>query len=323
VEGVTVDLHSLAVEGVVDVALFGVGEPRVAIEVPHGASGPDDYEAVARRLRSPLPDDLQAFYCVNTDVGSSEAAFAIAGQLADPHASELLRQALRVLGSELTLGGAATVVVRSRIPRTFVDCNRLAGTSSAALKAGALTGLMAEYVTDPSDQSWLLELHAHYAHAAEAAFAQVCGNGGVGVSLHTYAPRSVGITTVDAGIVAALRAAYVPETYAQWPERPAVDLIHAATDGAVLLEPHAQADLVAGYRALGHEPGLSATYKLHPGTFGEKLARLYPLHTISLELRRDLLADPWDPFTAMRIDPARAEALAAPLSATLLRMLNR
>ena len=55
---------------------------------------------------------------------------------------------------------------------------------------------------------------------------------GLALQLHSFAPKSVAIEQTDANIVEALHQAYVPETYAKWPERPAVDLIAATQDGS-------------------------------------------------------------------------------------------
>src|SRR5262245_22012304 len=102
-------LRSLA--GVCDVV--PVRGPRagavadVLFEVPHGATEAADYADLQRLLRSPLPSDLQDFFFVNTAVGAPELALATAERYVaqDPRHSAL--------------------VVRSRIPRTFVDCNRV------------------------------------------------------------------------------------------------------------------------------------------------------------------------------------------------------
>lgn len=294
--------------GIVDVLFHGPpGLPRVVLEAPHGATTFADFTAVRDRLASRLPADLEAFFFVNTDVGSFELCDAIAAILASGRLGEPV----------------ATVVVRSRIPRTFIDCNRSAGMSAAELGAGGLTGLLPEYVVDDGDRTLLHAMHGQYVATAERAFALVCGAGGIGVSMHSYAPRSVGITTIDSDIVRALRAAYEPETYAQWPERPGVDLIHTATDGTLLTDPDLLQDVRTALRELGITPGESATYKLHPGTTGEALARRHTPRVLCVEVRRDLLAQPFDPFAEMVIAPAKVARFAAPLAACLARALQR
>src|SRR5262245_51757336 len=98
-----------SIPGALDVAL--VRGPHAApdapldlvIEVPHGATATADFTALAAQLTSPLPDDLVAFFHVNTDAGAPELAMAIAERFV---ADEPARTAS---------------VLRCRIPRTFID----------------------------------------------------------------------------------------------------------------------------------------------------------------------------------------------------------
>src|SRR5687768_8949782 len=80
--------------------------PDLVIEIPHGATRTADYTACAAELTSPLPADLVDFFHVNTDAGAPELGRAIAQ---------------RVVADEPT---RTVVVLRCRIPRTFIDCNR-------------------------------------------------------------------------------------------------------------------------------------------------------------------------------------------------------
>ena len=65
------------------------------------------------------------------------------------------------------------------------------------------------------------------------------------------------------------------------------------------------------------------TYPLHPSTWGHQHAARWPNRTLCLEIRRDLVADPWDPFVEMRTAPARAARLAAPLADAIGRWIAR
>lgn len=284
------------------------------LEAPHGATRTADYEAVRRRLRGALPRDLEDFFHVNTDVGSAECARAAAELFARPEddpelAGRLGADALDRLRRRPRLA----LVLRSRIPRTFIDCNR------TELGSNGMTPLLPPYVEDADDRAWLLSLWNAYQETAARAFAVACARGGVGIPVHTYAPRSVGIETIDAGIVEALHRAYAPDVYPSWPLRPEVDLIVDDLDG----RRWAPADLLdavaAEYRDLGVEVALSQTYRLHPATAGYVHARRYPDRVLTLEIRRDLLADPFEPFREMRIDAARARRLARPLAWSALR----
>lgn len=276
----------------------GTGAPRLLIEVPHGATRAADYARVAAQLRSPLPADLDHFFHVNTDEGAPEAALAIADALAER--------------------GVATVVARCTIPRTFVDTNRVidpAG-SGGKLVAGLTPGIPG-YITDPGDIAALTALHAAYHAAVAPLYAEVCRGGGLALQLHSYAPRSVGVEATDANIVAALHAAYEPDVYATWPERPPVDLICATDDNSFRCNPK----LVAAVRAAFADAGLraeeNATYHLHAITMGLYYARAYPDRVLCVELRRDLVAAPFVPFAESPIDPAKVTQVVAPLLGVL------
>ena len=54
----------------------------------------------------------------------------------------------------------ASVLVRSEIPRTFIECNRAAASSAAALKSGGLTGMLPSYIDHPDEEARLRGLHA-------------------------------------------------------------------------------------------------------------------------------------------------------------------
>jgi N-formylglutamate amidohydrolase len=302
-----------SVAGVCTVSRVGTSQPKVLFELPHGATRRRHYDAVRARLKSTLPERLEHFFFVNTDVGSPEVALEAAQLLAGRKRSPLFE---RLVGKRFR--PVASLLVRSEIPRTFIDCNRASASTAAALKSGGLTGLLPTYIDHPDDELYLRDLHARYHAVAAAAWQRVCGDhGGLGVAVHTYAPRSVGITTVDAGIVRALEAAYVPEVYATWPERPAVDLITRAPDGEWLAPESVVWKAHEAFAAAGHAPTENASYTLHPGTMGEHYARQHPGRAFSLEFRRDLLAAPFRPFDEMRIGRAQVAPLGAALAASV------
>jgi predicted N-formylglutamate amidohydrolase len=275
------------------------GLPRVLLEVPHGATGLAHYRAVRERLAGPLPAELEAFFLVNTDVGAPEVARALARRLAAE-------------------GVAEVGVLRGLVPRTFADCNRELSVGPEALRDRGLTPAVPPYVTDPFDRGWLEALHRLYLDAAERAYAWACDAGGVAVTLHSYAPRSVQVEAVDGGIVGALRAAYRPEVYRRWPLRPEVDLITCTPEGEALADPLLVEAVRQGYREAGLEVAENGTYRLLPGTQGAAFSRRWPGRVLCLELRRDLLADPFVPFAEVAIPPARVERMAAPLAKALV-----
>src|SRR5258706_12976634 len=78
----------------------------LVIEIPHGATRTEDFTSLASRLTSPLPDALVDFFHVNTDAGAPELGVATAH---------------RFVAAEPT---RSVALLRCRIPRTFIDCNR-------------------------------------------------------------------------------------------------------------------------------------------------------------------------------------------------------
>src|SRR4051794_17258256 len=101
----------VSIPGGVDVEIIrgtraSAGALDLVIEIPHGATQTADYTAVATRLTSPLPGGLVDFFHATPDAGAPELAIATAR---------------RFTAADPTRGVA---VLRSRIPRTFIDCNR-------------------------------------------------------------------------------------------------------------------------------------------------------------------------------------------------------
>ncbi|MFN7147767.1 MAG: hypothetical protein ACK4YP_28615 [Myxococcota bacterium] len=278
--------------------------PDLAVELPHGATRTADYRALRGRLVGAYDDDLVDFFHVNTDIGSPELAVATA-------------QALVAAAPTRSVA-----ILRSHIPRTYVDCNRVIDAAPEAFKEGKVTPGVPPWVRDPADLALLHDLHAVYVEGACALVDTVCGAGGAALFLHTYAPRSVEVE-VDADIVANLRAAYLPENVERWVLRPEVDVIGRTLAGELKLDERVLADLVAGYREVGVDVADGRTYPLHPSTWGYQHSERWPGRTLCVEIRRDLVADPWDPFVEMRIGAAKVARMAGPLATTIARWLAR
>lgn len=280
------------------------GVPDLVIELPHGATSTAAYDRLRAQLHGAYDDDLVNFFHVNTDVGSPEAADAVAHALVAAHPTR------------------AVCVLQSQIPRTFIDCNRVVDASPEAFREGKVTPGVPPWIRHPVDLELLRGQHAAYVAATRVAIDAVCGAGGVALLLHTYAPRSVGVE-VDDHIVASLRAAYLPDTVETWPLRPEVDVIGRSLEGVSMVDPALLADLSDGYGAIGVAVADGRTYPLHPSTWGFHHGERWPGRTLCVELRRDLLADPWDPFVEMTISADKAARMAGPLAAALGRWIGR
>ena len=271
--------------------------PDLLIEVPHGATRARHYDALRAELRGTFPDNLEAFFHVNTDAGAPEIAWALAQTLvaAEP--------------------GRSVLVVTSEIPRTFIDCNRMLDASPEDFRAGGVTPGLPPYVRDEHDRRLLRERHAAYVEATAAAYAAVCDAGGLAVMAHTYAPRSVDVE-VDDQIVASLRRAYAPAVEPTWLLRPQIDLIARDPEGRILSEALVER-VAAAFRADGFEPALGATYPLHPSTIAFHRAQRYQPRALCLEVRRDLITDGFVPFVEVVPSPAKIARVVAPLARAL------
>lgn len=292
---------------VLDVTLLRGGQapegatPDLLLEVAHGATLAADFDALAARLRGPFPPGLRDFFFVNTDVGAPEVALEVA------------RRAVALAPRRTAL------VLRCRVPRTFVDCNRWidASTRPAPSAAGEMTPGLPPWVRDADDARLLVEQrHAPYRGVVSAAMEQVLGAGGRALMVHTYAPRSVDVP-VDERIVERLREAWSPEGRERWPLRSPIDLIANDPEGRLL----ADADLVEraarAFAAAGLAVARNAAYALHPSTLAHRFASAYPGRTLCLEIRRDLLVRRFSPFEEMHPDPALVARVAAPLAEAL------
>ncbi len=279
-----------------------VGPPSVLFEVPHGATRARDYDDLWRELVGSFPVDLQAFFFVNTDVGAPEVA---------------LRTAQLAVAQDPT---RACVVLRCRIPRTFVDCNRDIDEAARARPSapGEMTAGLPSWVRDARDRDLLLARYGQYRELATRAYAAVCGAGGRALMVHSYAPRTVDVA-VDDDIVASLRAAYEPDRIETWPLRASVDLIVDPPDGARLADPVLVAAAQREFVAAGFDVVRNGAYALHPASLAHVFASAYPERTLCLELRRDLLVQAFTPFAEMLADPAKVERAANALARALAR----
>lgn len=273
--------------------------PDLLIEVPHGATRTADFAAVESRLQSPLPAGLVDFFHVNTDAGAPELARAVAG---------------RFVALE---PGRSVTILRCRVPRTFMDCNRRIDASPEDFKAGRVTPGLMPWITAPDDRALLRGRYDAYLAAVRAAVAATMPAGAM-LMLHTYAPRTVDVE-VDADIATSLRRAYEPAVEPTWPLRPEVDLIGRGLDGTSYLPAPVVDALRSGMAALGVTVADGETYPLHPSTLAWDHATAWPGRTLCMEVRRDLVADPFDPFTEMRIGEEKVARLAAPLAEALRR----
>lgn len=266
---------------------------KLLIEVPHGATETADFDELRAGLRGDYPDDLVRFFHVNTDVGAPELA--------------------RAVGARLAAAGVGVRLLRGRIPRTFVDVNRVLG-EPADFAATGLTPGLPPYVTDPDDAAVLRERHERYDGEVARHYADLCGTGGEALIIHSYAPRSVDPGPIDRGIVSALERCYEPGTYESFPLRPEVETIDTDPAGR-LLSPAARIDALAEALAgVGISLARNRTYSLHPSTAGYHHAERYPGQVVCCEVRRDLLCDPFVPFRPVKVGVRKVERLAVPLA---------
>jgi predicted N-formylglutamate amidohydrolase len=255
-----------------------------------------DFTSLAAKLTSPLPDGLVDFFHVNTDAGAPELAEGIATRLVaeDPARS--------------------VAIVRCRIPRTFIDCNRRIDAAPEDFKAGKVTPGLMPWITTDADRELLCAAYERYQQAVRAALAPDAAI----LMLHTYAPRTVDVE-VDADIVKNLRRAYLPEVEPTWPLRPEIDVISRALDGTSYAPAEVVETLRAGLAAVGITVGDGATYPLHPSTVAWDHVVARPGRALCVEVRRDLVADPFEPFAQMTIGAAKVARLTGPFVSALRR----
>lgn len=276
-----------------------VSAPDLLLEIPHGATQAGHYHAVRRQLSGELPVDLEQFYFVNTDAGAPECARETARLVAQSASPEPVRKVM---------------VVRSLIPRTFIDCNRILGAPEDHGN-DRITAAIPDYIVSEADRETVTALYRAYVEVAERAYGTVCGRGGIAIILHTYAPRSIELDRIDANIVAALREAYSPERYGGWKVRPDVDFITETSDGVNRAPRQLLARIRAHYERIGIEPTENASYRLHASTLGYRFSMRFPGQVLCIEISRALLADPFTPFEEMKIHPHKAARIAGPIAA--------
>ena len=273
--------------------------PRLLIEMPHGATRTHHYATWRARMRGVLPDGLEDFFHVNTDVGSWALGLAVG-------------EALVASRPELSV-----LLVRSLIPRTLIDVNRVVERTATDLTAGGLTAALPPYVRDARDVRLLLDAHRRYTTLVEQCWETVMATGGLALIPHTYGPVSLGIPQVDDNIVPALRAAHEPATYATWPVRAEVDLITRDGSGVCLAPEGSEAALVAAYAQEGLTAELNHTYFLHPSAMGSVWSARWPGRALCVEVRRDLLVRDWTWNREMTPLPAAVARAARPLISVL------
>ncbi len=295
----------VSVPGIADVEIIRGARARsdapldLVIEIPHGATRTEDFTRLAAQLTSPLPDALVDFFHVNTDAGAPELGVATAKLLV---ASAPER---------------SVAIVRCRIPRTLIDCNRRIDADPADFKAGKVTPGLMPWITSPEDRTLLRAAYDRYVAVVRGATTELAGDGAM-LLLHSYAPRDVDVE-VDLAIVQSLRAAYTPTREPTWPLRPEIDVISKALDGTDYAPVAVVDELRRGMAARDLTVAGGATYPLHPSTLAYDHVMARPGRAVCIEVRRDLLADPFEPFAQMRISPVKVDRLAVPLAAALLR----
>ncbi|MCC7540779.1 MAG: N-formylglutamate amidohydrolase [Deltaproteobacteria bacterium] len=271
--------------------------PDLLIEIAHGATRTRDFDALAARLTSPLPASLVDFFHVNTDAGAPELALEIGRRFVDLEPTRTVE------------------ILRCRIPRTFIDCNRRLDASREDLAAGKVTPGLMPWITTDEDRALLRDCYDRYVAAVRAAVGRLSPSGAM-LLLHSYAPRTVDVQ-VDLQIVESLRRAYQPDVEPTWPLRPEIDVIGRDPEGVS----HAPAAVVESLRrelgALGIGVADSATYPMHSSTLAFEHAMRMPGRALCLEVRRDLLADPFEPFAEMHIGAEKVARLAGPLATAL------
>ena len=290
-----------SIPGVADVEVLrgarAAGAPALLVEVPHGAERAD-YDALRAELAGPLPADLHEFFSVNTDVGAWPLGRRVAEAIVatDPRRS--------------------AIAIRCRIPRTFIDCNRIEGATEGDLKAGGMTASVPAYVRHDGDRARLLDLHRRYVALVEEAHRALDASGFL-LLPHTYGPRTLGIDAVGDDIVDKLRWAHEPDRVETWPLRPEVDLITRTADGSTTAALEVAAAVAAACRALGVGVGENQTYHLHPSTLAHRWAERFPGRVFCLEVRRDLLVRSWTWNGENEVLAGAVDRFAAPIAAAI------
>jgi hypothetical protein len=180
-----------------------------------------------------------------------------------------------------------------------------------------VTPQLPHYVTDPADIATLNAYHQNYVAQAERAYAEVCGNGGYGLILHTYAPRSVQLERIDGDVVEQLTEAWLPKNRRKWTKRPDIDVITAPPEGESLAPRGLVDGLREHYASIHVEVGENQTYRLHPQTLGLHWSKLYANRVLCIEFNRQTLVKKWTPLEPLEVTPRRITKMAGPLVAAM------
>ena len=242
----------------------------------------------AGKLQSKLPDDLIDFFHVNTDAGAYELACAVAR---------------RFEGS--------AVVVRCLVPRTLIDCNRRLDATPAELTEGKVTPGLMPWIEHPDDRALLADLHAGYVAAVKDAMS----SSAEGVCCRPHLRAAQRRVAVDAESEEPARA-YQPDKVNSG-AAPRDRIIGRDVEDRRLAPAPLTVSMKQELGALGLGVTDSATYPLHPSTLAWGYHQERPRHTLCLEVRRDLLADPFDPFVEMNIGATKVEPIAAAIARAL------
>jgi N-formylglutamate amidohydrolase len=278
--------------------------PDFLVEVPHGADAQIHYDTHRAQLTGQLPDDLDVFFHMNTDVGAWPYGRATAQKLVEISPSR------------------TALLVRALIPRTFIDCNRPADHQGGRLDEGQLTAGIPAYVKNADDKEHLRTMHRAYVDVAAAAYNAVCARGGLALSPHTYGPRTLGIQTVDDTIVDQIRWAAAPERVDTWSERADIDLLTRDADGTLFAPEGLEEELLQAFTRAGYNTKANDTYNLHAATLGYTWSLAHPGQVLCLEVRRDLLVKHWSWTEETHADDAKCARVADVLAPALATRLD-
>ncbi|MFZ9888097.1 MAG: hypothetical protein ACO3JL_11395, partial [Myxococcota bacterium] len=101
-----------------------------------------------------------------------------------------------------------------------------------------------------------------------------------------------------------------------------IDLLTRDGDGVDLSPPGREAELLESFAARGFEVRANDTYHLHPSALGHHWSTAYPGRVLTLEVRRDLLVERWDPLATMRVQQEAVERVAGVLVEPLVNRIE-
>lgn len=291
--------------------------PQVFIELPHGATSMAELEYAKRFTRDYPGDRHDLFFMANTDQGSPEYGNYLAQLLTQQkywQKGELSQKAMN------TISHLRVAVMRCQIPRTILDVNRLWKRDAAAIESGLTPGT-GPYIKNKDDLSALHDIYDFYQAEAADWYQKVCGQGGFGFNLHTYAPISVQPKDGEY-VVDALWRAYRGGDYDLYPVRPEVELITAPEPGRFLSDRQLCDALLKQYQEMGLTVAENEPYPLHESTTAYEHAAKYPGRTLTIEISRKLLAKTFDPFTIMDMDHDQVDRLTRPIAKVFLESMK-